>query len=356
MTPTTDEREPEIAPLGVRAGDDELLVATIRAPGGFRMSVLNLGGVVWRLDVPDRYGVSADVVLGYDDPAAYLTDPFCFGGIVGRFANRITKASFPLDGRTVRVTANAGEHHLHGGEQGFHRKCWAMHPFVRPGARGVTLRTTSPHLDEGFPGTLQVEVTYTVTDAHEWIVEYRATTDAPTVVNLTQHSYFNLGRSAHIRDHSLRIDADAYLPVTPEQLPTGERRLVDGTRYDLRSPRSLGAILGAPEHPAEGVDHSFVLRANEAAAVLSAADTGRVLTVRTTMPSVHCYTANYVRDAAGKGGARYAPHCGVCLEAQYFPDSPNQPTFPSTVVRPGTPFAETTTFAFGIAPGTPDDA
>jgi aldose 1-epimerase len=341
-------RVPTIAPLGVRVGDDELQVAELDAPGGFRMSVLNLGGVVWRLEAPDRTGVSRDVVLGYDDPAAYLTDRYCFGGIVGRFANRIANATFPLDGRTIRVTANAGPNHLHGGVQGFHRKLWRMTPFAQPGARGVKLSTTSAHLEEGFPGALDVEVTYTVTDTHEWIVDYRATTNAPTVVNLTQHSYFNLGGGPLVRDHTLQIAADTYLPVTADHLPTGEQRAVDGTRFDLRAPRPLGAILGAPELPADGLDHSFVLGADAVAAVLRAPESGRELVVRTSMPSVHCYTANYVDDVAGKHGARYTPQCGVCLEAQFFPDSPNQPTFPSTIVRPGTPWSARTSFTFGV--------
>lgn len=346
--PVDAPRLPEIAPLGIRVGDDELQVATLDAPGGFRMSVLNLGGIVWRLETPDRDGVSSDVVLGYDDPAAYVSDRFYFGGIVGRFANRIANAAFPLDGRIVRVTANAGTNHLHGGVRSFRHKVWQMTAFARDGARGVTLSTTSPHLEEGFPGNLQVRVTYTVTDAHEWIVDYHATTDAPTVVNLTEHSYFNLGRSPHIRDHTLQIAADAYLPVTPDHVPTGEQRAVDGTRFDLRAARRLGAVIGAPEIPADGLDHSFVLRANDASTVLRAPESGRRLVVRTTTPSVHCYSANYVTDVTGKGGNRYAPQCGVCLEAQFFPDAPNHPSFPSTVVRPDTPWTATTRFAFGV--------
>lgn len=343
---------PAIEPLGVRDGDRELLAVTLQSSAGVRLRVLNVGGTVQALHVPDADGRLADVVLGYDDPAAYLTDAFYLGGIVGRFANRISGARFELDGALVHVTANQGRHHLHGGERGFNKVLWEMQPFARRGARGVVLEHTSPGGDEGFPGTLRTRVTYLLTDDGTWEVEYFAESDRATPVNLTQHSYFNLAGHGSARDHLLRVDADHYLPQDDDRIPTGAIVPVRGTPFDLRDEREVGAVLDQPTLPTHTLDHTFVLadRAGDGglapAAELSHPASGRVLTVTTTAPSVHVYAARHLVDLPGKAGARYQPHSAVCLETQHFPDAPNRPDFPSTIVRPGAPFRSRTRFAF----------
>jgi len=342
---------PRVQSLGVGADGEELCAVTLTAANGTRMRVLNLGGIVQSLEVPDASGALVDVVLGFDDPNEYLTDRFYLGAIVGRYSNRIANACFPLDGKTVHVTANQGRNHLHGGHRGLTKVRWAMEPFAAAGASGVHLRYTSDDGDEGFPGTLIARVTYTLTDAGVWEVEYHAESDRPTPVNLTQHSYFNLAGTGSALDHLLRIDAAKYLPQTTEQIPTGEIAAVAGTVFDLRRARPLGEVVADPSLAVGGLDHTFVLEhapdeLTEAAQLVHPAS-GRVLTVSTTAPSVHCYTSRYLRDITGKAGAPYAPFDAVCLEAQHFPDAPNHPHFPSTIVRPGAPYHQRTQFAFG---------
>lgn len=338
--------------LGVLHEGQPLVAATIASPAGMRMRVLNLGGIVQSLELPAADGRTRDVVLGYDDPAAYLDDRYYLGALVGRYANRIGGAAFPLDGRTVRVTANQGRNHLHGGARGFDRVIWAMEPFDRPSARGVVLTYTSPDGEEGFPGTLRTRVTYTLTDELTWEVEFAAESDRPTPVNLTQHSYFNLGGEGTVRAHTLRVDADRYLPLDAEQIPTGQLAPVEGTAFDLRRARQLGELLDQPALAASSLDNSFVLRRRSQpdamvdAAVLSDAASGLALAVSTTEPSVHCYAAKYLDDVPGKRGRRYGPHDALCLETQHFPDSPNHADFPSTIVRPGAPLRSRTRFAF----------
>lgn len=347
---------PPLDPLGVHHEDGELMAVTLETPSGMRMRVLNLGGTVQSLHVPDADGALADVVLGYDDAAAYLADEHYLGGLVGRFANRIAGARFELDGAQVHVTANAGRHHLHGGERGFNKVLWAMRPFARRGARGVELEYASPGGEEGFPGTLLTRVTYTLTDGDAWEVEYLAESDRPTPVNLTQHSYFNLAGCGSVRDHLLRVDADRYLPHDAEQIPTGVIAPVKGTPFDLRDERGVGAVLDQPGLPAHTLDHTFVLEERTTdgllaqAAELSHPPSGRVLAVTTTEPSVHVYAARHLVDLPGKSGQRYQPHGGLCLETQHFPDAPNQSAFPSTIVRPGAPFRSRTRFAFSAPP------
>ena len=337
--------------LSVTHDGQQLVAATVRAPSGMELRVLNLGGVVQSLHVPDARGVLSDVVLGYDTPESYLRDTYYVGAICGRYAGRIANASFLIDGVPVRVSANQAGHHLHGGARGFSTRIWEIEPFDAPGIRGVVLTYVSPHGDEGFPGTLTARVTYTLTDDNVWDVTYDATTDRATPVNLTQHSYFNLAGAGSALDHTLRIDADRYLPVSGEQIPLGVLAPVTGTAFDLRTARPIRDILAAPAMMPHGLDDSFVLRGATTdvlrpAAELAHAASGRVLTVSTTAPSVHCYAAKYLVDVPGKRGEHYRPHDGICLEAQYLPDSPNHADFPSTIVLPGTPFRMQTRFAF----------
>ena len=270
--------------------------------------------------VPDRYGRRANVVLGFETPEEYAANPRYLGAIVGRYANRIAKAQFTLDGTTYRLAANNGANHLHGGVTGFDKRVWR----AACGAATLELRYLSPHGEEGYPGNLDVRVTYTLTDENEFIVEYFATTDKPTPVNLTQHSYFNLAGEGDIKDHELEIDADAITPVDEHLIPTGVIEPVEGTAFDFRARMPVGARRGG------NYDHNFVLKGGVRVVEPTS---GRTLDIQTTEPGMQLYTG-YSR--------------GLCLETQHFPDSPNQPSFPSTILRPGAEYRSRTVFSFGI--------
>ena len=318
-------------PFGVTPGGETVSLHTLTAPGGLEVRATDLGGIIVSILAPDRDGRRASVVLGHDSLDAYLRDSHYFGAIVGRYANRIAHARFTLDGTAHRLTANHGPHHLHGGRVGFDRIVWRASPFVAGGTSGLTLTHTSPDGDEGYPGTLDVRVTYTLTDRRELMVDYLATTDRATPVNLTQHSYFNLAGSGDVLGHLLRIDADAITPVDAELIPTGAIAPAAGTPFDFRSPTAIGARLGG------GYDHNFVLTRTDPglvhAARLEDPVSGRTLDVHTTEPGLQLYAG--IRS-------------GVCLETQHFPDSPNQPGFPSTILRPGAEYRSRTVFAFGV--------
>ncbi|HET9384041.1 MAG TPA: aldose epimerase family protein [Gemmatimonadales bacterium] len=295
---------------------------------GLSARITNYGGIIMSLLAPDRDGRLANVVLGFETPDEYADNPRYLGAIVGRYANRIARAEFTLDGRTYRLAANNGVNHLHGGVTGFDRRVWRPALSVAKGAAcsagSLELRYLSPDGEEGYPGNLDVRVTYTLTDRDELVVEYVATTDQPTPLNLTQHSYFNLGGDGEIRDHLLQIDADAYTPVNEQMIPTGALAPVAGTAFDFRSPMTIGARRGG------NYDHNFVLKGGIR---VVEPRSGRTLDVQTTEPGMQLYTG-YSR--------------GLCLETQHFPDSPNQPSFPSTILRPGTEYRSRTVFAFGI--------
>ena len=284
----------------------------------------NYGGIIMSLLVPDRDGRLADVVIGFDSVEQYRPNPRYLGAIVGRYANRIANARFTLDGTTYHLAANRAPTHLHGGITGFDQRVWR----ATSGASRLELRYTSPDGEEGYPGTLEVQVTYTLTDQNELIVDYLATTDKPTHVNLTQHSYFNLAGEGDVLDHVLQMDADAITPVNEQLIPTGEIMPVTGTDFDFRTPAPIGARRQG------SYDHNFVLRGG---ARVVEPRSGRTLALKTTQPAVQLYT----------GFPR-----GFCLETQHFPDSPNQPRFPSTVLRPGETYRSRTVFQFGILKAT----
>jgi aldose 1-epimerase len=274
------------------------------------------------LAVPDRDGRLANVVLGFDTPDAYADNPRYLGAIVGRYANRIAKARFTLDGRTYQLAANNGANHLHGGATGFDKRVWRA--AAAAGAASLELRYLSPDGEEGYPGNLDVRVTYSLSERNELSVEYFATTDTPTPINLTQHSYFNLAGGGDVTGHVLQIDAEAMTPVDAELIPTGAIEPVAGTAFDFRAPTAIGARR-------EGnYDHNFVLQGGVRVVEPKSA---RTLDVHTTEPGMQLYTG-YNR--------------GLCLETQHFPDSPNQPSFPSTILRPGAAYRSRTVFTFGI--------
>ncbi|MFF1417400.1 aldose epimerase family protein [Streptomyces sp. NPDC058280] len=304
---------------------------------GTRLRLLTYGGVVQSVEVPDRDGTVDNVALGFPDVEGYLGSrgPY-FGALVGRYANRIAGAAFTLDGTTHRLARNDGPNSLHGGERGFDRRVWDAEP---DGDHGVRLSRISPDGEEGFPGRLDVSATYALEADGALRIDYRAVTDAPTPVNLTNHTYWNLGGagSGSATGHELRIAAGRITPVDGAALPTGELTPVDGTRFDFREPRPVGL----------GYDHNFVLDAPGRAGEPPAAElydpvSGRVLTVTTTEPGMQLYTGDHF------DGKPYGPGAGIALETQHFPDSPNRPAFPSTVLRPGEVYVSTTTYGFGV--------
>ncbi|MFE7395137.1 aldose epimerase family protein [Streptomyces sp. NPDC057557] len=300
---------------------------------GTRVRVLTYGGIVQSVEVPGRGGVRAGVALGLPDLAGYETysGPY-FGALVGRYANRIGGARFELDGQTHRVTRNEGRNHVHGGARGFDKRVWQ----AREVTDGVRLSLVSEDGEEGFPGRLTVSATYTLDEGGALRIAYRATTDAPTVLNLTNHTYWNLagGDSGSALGQVLRIAAGQITPADAESLPTGEFLPVDGTRFDFREPKPVGA----------GYDHNFVLdgAGSGPAAELYDAVSGRVLTVTTTEPGMQLYTADHF------DGRPFGPCAGIALETQHFPDSPNRPEFPSTVLRPGGEYVSTTVYGFAV--------
>lgn len=320
---------------------------------GMQVRILAYGAVVQSLTAPDRHGDYADVVLGYDSIDAYAGGQAYLGAIVGRYANRIGGARFELDGNRYSLPANDGPNTLHGGFRGFDKVVWTMKP--DPAGRSVRLTYVSPEGEQGFPGDITIRVTYTLTDEDELRIDYDATTDRATPLNLSNHAYFNLaGHGAgDILGHELELLADAYTPVDSNLIPTGELRDVTGTPFDFRTPTAIGARVDDDDQQlafGHGYDHNFVLRKSggglELAARVFEPGSGRVLEVLTTEPGVQFYSGNHLHGLPGKHGARYGRRGGFCLETQHFPDSPNRPGFPDTILRPGETYASTTVYRF----------
>jgi aldose 1-epimerase len=330
---------------------------TLKNAAGIELRAISYGGIITSLRVPDRNGRVDDIVLGFDRLDGYLKDPPFFGAIIGRYGNRIAKGQFTLDGKTYKLATNNGPNHLHGGTKGFDKVLWTVEPVA--GKNAIAFSRTSPDGEEGYPGNLRVQVTYTLTDKNELVVDYRATTDKPTIVNLTQHSYFNLAgqASGDILQHQLMLNADRYTPVDETLIPTGELAPVEGTPFDFRKPTAIGARIDQT-HPqlknGLGYDHNWVLNRSGAGLQLAARvvepKTGRTMEIRTTEPGIQFYSGNFLDGTlTGKQGAKYNHRTGFCLETQHFPDSPNHPKFPSTTLRPGSEYRTTTVFTFGVA-------
>jgi aldose 1-epimerase len=325
---------------------------------GMRVALLTYGGIVQSLEVPDRHGVPANVVLGFDRLQGYLDNPGpYFGALIGRYGNRIAGGRFTLDQATHRLPVNNGPNSLHGGTAGFDKRLWSATPLEQDGTVGLDLRYVSPDGDQGYPGTLTVDVRYTLTPDHELRIDYRATTDAPTLVNLTNHSYFNLAGegSGDVYDHELRIDASHFTPVDAGLIPTGRITPVAGTPFDFRRSTPVGSRLRTGDtqlRHAGGYDHNWVLdRQGDGlapAARLTEPTSGRTLSVHTTEPGLQFYSGNFLDGTiAGTSGRLYRQGDGLALETQHFPDSPNQPDFPSTVLRPGQTYRSATALRFG---------
>ena len=321
---------------------------------GLQVDILDYGGLIRTLSTPDRNGQPGDVVLGFDTLEPYLAGHPYFGVLVGRCANRIRGASFELDGVRHQLARNLGDDHIHGGEGGFDKVVWQTRPFQNQQTVGLLLTHHSPDGEDHYPGALDTEVKVSLNDDNELRLDYRAFSDAPTIVNLTNHSYFNLAGHGAILDHVATIDADAFTPMDRALIPTGELRDVTGTPFDFRQPIAIGARINADDEQIRmggGYDHNFVLNgapgALRLAARVSEPSSGRVLEVLTTQPGVQFYTGNMMETAsAGKGGQVYPHRGGFCLETQHFPDAPNQPNFPSVVLRPGEEYNQTTVFRF----------
>jgi aldose 1-epimerase len=347
------------APFGKMPDGTPVEIFTLTSAAGMEVRTMPYGGTIVSLRVPDRSGRVADVALGFDNFDDYITKkPPYFGVVPGRYANRIARGRFTLDGKSYKLATNNGPNHLHGGVTGFDKLLWHAEPFERDGTAGVAYTLTSRDGDEGYPGTLTAKVTYTVSTSNTLTVDYEATTDRATPVNLTQHTYFNLaGEGAgDILGHVLTIDADRFTPVDDNLIPTGVLAPVDHTPFDFRKPTAVGARIEADDaqlHRGNGYDHNFVLNGTglrHAARVVDP-ESGRALDVSTTEPGMQFYTANFLDGTiTGKAGHVYVRRGALCLETQHFPDSPNHPNFPSTIVRPDTPYRSQTVFAFSTAP------
>jgi aldose 1-epimerase len=343
--------------FGTTADGTNVDLYTLTNVNGMEVRLSTLGAGIVSLKTPDRRGELGDVVLGFDTIDGYRTgDHPYFGVIVGRYGNRIAKGRFTLGGVTYTLATNNGPNHLHGGVKGFDKAVWTGAPVERADGPAVRFEYLSKDGEEGYPGNLSVAVVYTLTDSNEVRIEYTATTDKKTVVNLTNHSYFNLAGTGDILGHEAMINADRFTPVDATLIPTGELASVEGTPFDFRTPAAVGSRIDQPHEQLKfggGYDHNFVLNGTGPGLSLAARVTdpasGRVLEVRTTEPGVQFYTGNFLDGSiAGKGGRPYNTRAGFCLETQHFPDSPNQAAFPSTALEPGQRYETTTVFAFSV--------
>lgn len=329
----------------------------LRNAMGMEARITNYGGTVMSLRVPDRQGHLGDVVLGYDNVADYVKQSPYFGCLIGRYGNRIANARFSLDGRTYQLAANDGPNSLHGGTKGFDKVPWAARPTTSDKGPALELRYTSKHLEEGFPGNLDVTARYTLTDDGSLRLDFAATSDQRTIVNLTHHSYFNLAGRGDILGHELEVNAERFTPVDANLIPTGELRPVAGTPFDFRKRTPIGARIGHDDEQlrhGRGYDHNWVIDKPLGQLGLLArvyeASSGRAMEVLSTEPGTQFYSGNFLDGSiVGKGGWRYTKRSAFCIEPQHFPDTPNQPGFPSVLLAPGESYASTIVYRFFVA-------
>lgn len=327
---------------------------TLRNENGLEARISNYGGIVTSLKVPDRNGKLDDVVLGYDNLAGYLKESPYFGCLVGRYGNRIARGMFSLDGITYRLATNNYPNHLHGGNKGFDKRLWSARAMVEDSDPKLELTYTSRDGEEGYPGTLTVKAVYSLTTANALRLDYTATTDKPTVVNLTQHSYFNLATRGDILGHIVQMQAEHFTPVDSTLIPTGEIKPVAGTPFDFRLPTAIGARINQADEQLRfggGYDHNWVFTklVNDLRllATVTEPTTGRVLEVLSTEPGLQFYSGNFLDgNITGKGGRIYQYRNGFCMEPQHYPDSPNHPNFPSVVLEPGQTYRNTIIYQF----------
>ncbi len=352
--------------FGVLPDGQQVSVFTLTNANGIVIRAIDYGGIIVSIMAPDREGEFADIVLGYDDLGGYLDVSPYFGAVIGRYGNRIAGGRFTLDGTDYELATNDNTNHLHGGNVGYDKVLWSGTIFERADGVGVTFAYESAAGEEGYPGALSAEFDYFLSNDDELVIDYRATTDAPTPVNLTHHTYFNLAGSGDVLGHELMINADRYTPVDATLIPTGEWAPVAGTPFDFTVPTAIGARIGDDDEQLVrglGYDHNFVLvrdddgtsvsAGGDLSAMVSAARvvdpvSGRVLEVETTEPGLQFYSGNFLDGTiTGKRGQTYEHRSGFCLESQHFPDSPNQPGFPSTTLRPGEQYRSRTIYRFG---------
>ena len=355
MTPTATA-------FGTTKEGTEVQLYTLTNAHGLQAKITNYGGIVTHLLVPDKQGKLGDIVLGFDDVKSYqgeppLDSPY-FGALIGRYGNRIKKGRFTLDGKEYKLATNNGPNHLHGGLKGFDKVVWQAKPGTSADGQTLTLNYLSKDGEEGYPGNLNVQVVYTLTNDDALRIDYTATTDKATPVNLTNHSYFNLnhGTAKDALSHVLTLNADRYTVVDATLIPTGELRSVQGTPMDFRQPHAIGERIKKVEGADPGgYDHNWVLTAANGgnalrpAATVYEPTTGRTMEVLTDQLGAQFYSGNFLNGKlTGKGGTVYNQHYGFCLETQHFPDSPNQPKFPSTILKPGETMKSTTVYRFGV--------
>ena len=323
---------------------------TLKNANGISVSIINYGGILTQVNVPDRNGKAANVTLGFDSLDGYLgPDPY-FGALVGRYGNRIAKGQFTLDGKTYKLATNNGANHLHGGKVGFNDRLWQAEPTTVDGAPALKVTYVSENGEEGYPGELTSEVVYSLNDKNELKIDYTATTTAATPINLTNHAYWNLAGegSGTILDHVLTLNCDKYLPVDDTLIPTGELKSVKGTPMDFTSPHKIGERIAQTGGDPVGYDHCYVVNgkpgALRPAAKVVDEKSGRVMEVSTTEPGIQFYSGNFLDGSEANGG--YPKNGGMCLEAQVFPNSPNMPSFPNSILRPGDTYRQTTVHKF----------
>ncbi len=342
-------------PFGQTNDGVPVALYTLNNDQGVTVKIATYGGIITHLITPDRNGAPGDIALGYDTLDEYLAFTPYFGCITGRYANRIARGKFTLDGKEYTLAQNNGVNHLHGGLRGFDKVVWQARSFRTPSAVGVALTYLSPDGEEGYPGNLSTTVTYSLSNRSALKIDYFAVTDAPTVLNLTNHAYFNLAGQGDILDHVLMLKADVFTPTDAGQIPTGEMRSVAGTPMDFRTPTPIGAAIEADYEPLKlglGYDHIWVVKGKPGdlrlAAVVTEPGSGRKMEVFTTQPGIQLYTGNVLDGHAQGKGRVYGRRTGFCLETQHFPDSPNQPGFPTTTLRPGAVYNQVTVFKFSV--------
>lgn len=353
MTPV-DSVSVTQAPFGILPDGQQVSVFTLTNRQGMQVKVLDFGAIISAIHVPDRDGTLADVVLGFGHLEPYLANSAFLGAVIGRFGNRIAEGRFTLDGKDFQLAVNNAPNHLHGGNQGFHQVMWQAEPFTKDDAVGVTFTRSSPHGEDGYPGKLDVTLTYELDNDNALSLRYHAVTDQATPINLTNHSYFNLAGQGTILGHEVAINADRYLPVDAGSIPTGELADVTGTPFDLRQSTVIGDSIALPHEQlriGRGYDHNFVLNQQPGqllslAATVREPQSGRVMQVYTQEPGIQFYSGNFL-DGSQHGKQGPIPYRGaLCLETQHFPDSPNQSHFPNTILRPGEVYQTETVYRF----------
>jgi aldose 1-epimerase len=333
-------------------------IFTLENKNGTRLLISNFGATAISLFVKDKNGFFSDIILGYENQSDYFNDEFYIGSVVGRYANRIAGDTVVIDNVSYKIAAKEAGYHLHGGVLGFNKKIFSALPFCTDDSVGLSLKYVSPHLEEGFPGELNLEVVYSLDDEDNWTVEYKATCDRTTMLNLTQHAYFNLSGdfNSTIESHALKINSHFYLPVNNVQVPIGNFENVINSPFDFTVLKNIGKDIQQNNDQLKlgnGYDHTWILEVDgtpllKNAATLIEPDSGRRLDVFTTEPSIHLYTGNFLENIVGKNGIIYSKRSGLCLETQHFPDSPNHRNFPTTILQAGEQFYSKTIFKFSV--------